>query len=198
MAGMNVDEDDAGMPELPAGGPYLTSGNLKGYTWVALAGAGTTLTATGLAATEFSAPICIQGSVVATPDYSGNAIVGLNLNQAMSGEPMAFTPTLAGLQLALTSRVASPLRIQLQTADGAGLWCAELTGAGGFIPWTAFNTACWDGSGAAYASQPISIAMISVPGTTTAAVPYDFCLNSITEANAPAAPPPPIAGANPT
>jgi hypothetical protein len=195
---MNVDEDDAGVPELPAGGPYFTSGNLNGYTWVAQAGAATTLTATGLAASDFSAPICIQGSVAATPDFSGNAMIGLNLNQAMSGEPMAFTPTLAGLQVAVTNRVVSPLRIQLQTADGAGLWCAEITGAGGFIPWTAFNTACWDGSGAAYARQPVALAMISVPGTTTAAIPYDFCLNSIAEANAPAAPPPPAAGANPT
>jgi len=198
IAGMNVDEDDAGVPESPAGGPYFTSGNLNGYTWVGQAGAGTTLTATGLATSEFSAPICIQGSVAATPDYSGNAMVGLNLNQAMSGEPMAFTPTLAGLQLGVTNRVASPLRIQLQTADGAGLWCAEVTGAGGFIPWTDFNTACWDGSGAAYARQPISLAMITVPGTTTAAVPYDFCLNSLAEANAPEPPPPPAAaGANP-
>jgi hypothetical protein len=189
---MNVDDDDAGVPALPAAGPYLSSGNLKGYTWVAQAGAGTTLTATGLTAAEFSAPICIQGSVAAAPDYSGNAMIGLNLNQAMSTEPMAFTPTLGGLQVGVTNRTASPLRIQLQTADGTG-WCAEVTGAGGFIPWTAFNTACWDGSGAAYALQPISLAMISVPGEAIAAVPYDFCLDSIAEANAPVAPPPPAA-----
>jgi hypothetical protein len=194
---MNVDGEDAGVAELPGAGPYLTSGNLKGYTWVAQAGAGTTLTATGLTAAQFSAPICIQGSVAATPDNSGSAMVGLNLNQALGGEPMAFTPTLAGLQVGVTNRAGSPLRIQLQTGDGSGLWCAQVTGAGGFIPWTAFNTACWDGSGAAYALQPISLAFISVPGTTMTVVPYDFCLSSITEANPPAAAPP-TAGANPT
>jgi hypothetical protein len=193
---MNVEDDDAGVPELPSAGPYLTSGNLKGYTWVAQAGAGTTLTATGLAAAEFTAPICIQGSVAATADYSGNAMIGTNLNQAMEGVPMAFTPTLAGLEVEVANRAASPLRVQIQTADGAGLWCALVDGSGGFIPWTDFNTACWDGSGTAYARQPISIAMISVPGGTTAAIPYDFCLNRLAEADAPAAPPP-AAAVNP-
>jgi hypothetical protein len=189
MAGMS-DEDDAGVPT--GAGPYLTSGALKGYTWVAQAGEGTTLTATGLTAGDFTAPICIQGSVAVTPDYSGNAMIGVNLNEPMGGELMSFTPTLAGLQVNVTNTAASPLRVIIQTLDGSANWCAELTGAGGFIPWTTFNTACWDGSGTAYARQPISLAIFSVPGGITAAIPYNFCLNSIAEANAPAMPPAPM------
>jgi hypothetical protein len=188
---MNVEDDDAGVAE-PGSGPYFTSGNLKGYTWVAQAGTGTTLTATGLTAAEFTAPICIQGSVAATPDYNGNAMIGANLNEPMSGAAMNLTPALAGLQVSVTNTAMSPLRILIQNLDGSAVWCAELTGAGGFIPWTTFNTACWDGSGMAYARQPISLAMISVPGGTTAAIPYNFCLNSLAEANAPANPPAPM------
>ena len=61
-------------------------------------------------------------------------------------------------------------------------------GAGGFIAWTDFNTACWDGSGTAYALQPLAVASVQVPGGIDAAIPYDFCLNDLTETAAPAAP----------
>jgi hypothetical protein len=174
---------------LPTGGPYFTSGGLKGYLWLAQTGAGTSLSVTGYGTTEFAAPVCIRGSVVATPDNSGNAMLGINLNQPMDGELRAFTPTLAGLRVDVTNRGASPLRIQIQTPDGAtndaGRWCAVVSGSGGFIPWTDFNTACWDDSGEAYARQPIVSAILLVPGTSDAAIPYEVCLNQLTEINAP-------------
>jgi hypothetical protein len=185
-AAPGVGEDDAGT--LPIGGPYFTSGGLKGYVWLAQTGARTSLRVTGYATAEFTAPVCIRGSVAATPDYSGNAMLGINLNQPLDGDPGPFTPTSAGLRIDLTNLGGSPLRIQIQTLDGAtndqGRWCAVVTGSGGFIPWTDFNTACWDGSGAAYARQPIVSAILSVPGTIDAAIPYDVCLNKLTEGSA--------------
>jgi len=187
---MNVDDDDAGVPEAPPG-PFYSSGTIKGHFWTSQSGVGTTLTTTGYAVPVATAPVCIQGSVVATPDYNSNANLGLNLNQLQGQIPMAFTPTLAGLQLEVTNPGMSPLRIQIQTENGAGNWCAVVTGAGGFIPWTDFNTACWDGSGTAYARQPISTANLQVPGGTTAAIPYDLCLNRLAETAAPVGPPPP-------
>lgn len=192
---MIVDDDDAGVPEPAA--PYFKSGNLQGHMWLAQAGAGTTLTTTGYAVAEVTGPVCIQGSVAATPDYNSNASLGLNLNQLPNQIPMSFTPTLGGLQLDVTNRAASPLRIQIQTQDGAGLWCAVVNGSGGFIAWTDFNTACWDGSGTAYARQPIATANLQVPGGIEAAIPYDVCLNGLSETAAPpvAPPPPPTAGA---
>jgi hypothetical protein len=180
-------EDDAGT--LPVGGPYFTSGGLKGYVWLGQTGAGTSLRVTNYATAEFTAPVCIRGSVAATPDYSGNAMLGINLNQTVDGEPGLFTPTSAGLQVNLTNLGGSPLRIQIQTQDGAtngqGRWCAVVNGSGGVVPWTDFNTACWDGSGAAYARQPIVSVILLVPGTTDVAIPYDVCLNQLTQSSTP-------------
>lgn len=185
-ADAGVGDDDAGT--LPVGGPYFTSGNLRGYVWLAQTGAGTSLRVTGYDTAEFTAPVCIRGSVAATPDYSGNAMLGFNLNQPADGELATFTPTLAGLQLNVTNLGASPLRIQIQAQDGAtndqGRWCAVVNGSGGFIPWTDFNTACWDGSGAAYARQPIVSAILLIPGTTDVAIPYDVCLNELAQTDA--------------
>jgi Glycosyl hydrolase family 12 len=49
------------------------------------------------------------------------------------------------------------------------------------MPWTAFNTKCWDNSGTAYGKEPISSVSILVPGTNSAAVPFSFCLNNVGE-----------------
>jgi hypothetical protein len=181
-------DDDAGVPDLQ--GPHLKTATLQGHLWLAYSGEGTTLTATGYDAAVVSGPVCIQGSVVATPDYNSNAALGLNLNQLPNETPMPFTPTLAGLQIDVSNKAGSPLRILIQSQDGAGVWCANVNGSGGFIAWTDFNTACWDGSGAAYALQPLAVASIQVPGGIDAAIPYDFCLNGLTETAAPAAPAP--------
>jgi hypothetical protein len=167
--------------------------------WLAQSGTGTTLTATGYDAAVVSGPVCIQGSVAATPNYNSNAALGLNLNQPPNQAPMPFTPTLAGLQVDVANRAGSPLRILIQSQDGTGLWCAGVSGSGGFIAWTAFNTACWDNSGTAYALQPLAVASVQVPGGIDAAIPYDFCLNGLTETAAPATPPAPAplrAGSN--
>lgn len=183
-----IADDDAGVADPQ--GPHLMTATLKGHLWLAQSGAGTTLTATGFDAAVLSGPVCIKGSVAATPDYNSNAALGLNLNQAPNQAPMPFTPTLGGLQVDVTNTAGSPLRILIQSQDGAGLWCANVNGAGGFIAWTAFNTACWDNSGTAYALQPLAVASIQVPGGIAAAIPYDFCLNGLTEIAAPAAPAP--------
>ena len=181
-------DDDAGTPDQQ--GPHLKTATLQGHLWLAQSGAGTTLTATGFDTPMVSGPVCIMGSVAATPDYNSNAALGLNLNQPQNGAPMPFTPTLAGLQVDVTNRAGSPLRFLINAQDGSGLWCANVNGSGGFIPWTSFNTACWDNSGTAYANQPLSVASVQVPGGIDAAIPYDFCLNTLTETAAPAAPPP--------
>jgi hypothetical protein len=92
----------------------------------------------------------------------------------------------AGLMVDIKNNAGSPLRVQVQTANGGTnedeRWCAPFQGSG-FIPWNAFNTKCWDGSGKAYAMEPISTALVLVPGDDTDPVAFDFCLNSIAEAD---------------
>jgi hypothetical protein len=134
-------------------------------------------------------PRCVKGSVAATMDYSWTAILGFNIGQGSgSNSAGTVTPTKAGVTVDVKRNVESPLRVQVTSGDGASQmrWCATLVGNGGFIPWANFNTMCWDGTGTAYNKEPIAAVMLLVPGTNMAAVPFDFCVNSIAEADAPA------------
>jgi hypothetical protein len=139
----------------------------------------------------FEMPICIRGSVAPTPDNSGNAMLGMNLNQANANDaaPQTIVPTRAGIQVDITNNTGSPLRVMVQALDGAtnerARWCAALNGSTKFVPWSQFNTTCWDGLGSPYLREPISTAMLLVPGTTDAAISYDVCLKSMAEAEAP-------------
>jgi hypothetical protein len=181
------------LPPSPDRGPYFSSDAWHGFFWTAEHGTGTTLSSSNFTEPMFETPVCIQGSVSATPDSSGNAMLGVNLNQAQAidAQPQTLVPSHDGILVAVTNSAGSPLRVQVQALDGAtnehARWCATVTGSGGFIPWTEFNTACWDGTGAAYDREPISAAMLLVPGTTDAATPFDFCVVRLTEADAPTA-----------
>ena len=184
-----ADSGDAAAPR--DRGPYLTSGAWHGYLWIAQHGAGTTVAATNFAVATFDAPVCISGTVPASSDSSDNAMLGVNLNQTQNADLAIQTvvPTRDGVEVDVLNRVGSPLRVQVQGLDGAtnaqARWCAAVRGDGGFIPWSRFNTACWDDSGAAYQREPISAAMLLVPGTTDASTPFDFCLSGLAEVETP-------------
>jgi hypothetical protein len=199
LASAGVPAASAGMLEAPVmRGPYFSSGDWHGYLWVAQHGAGTTLTTTGFDAEQLSGPVCMRGVVAATPDGTGNAILGVNLSQSRSADMTVQTvaPTRDGIAVGLLNRGGSLVRLQVQALDGAdnarARWCAPLSGSGGFVPWSALDTACWDGSGARYRGEPVSGAMLLVPGTTGAPTPYDVCLVSLAESSA--APAQPAAG----
>src|SRR5437868_23521 len=130
-------------------GGYMTFGTWKGYAWTA-ASAGSSITPTNFAAAH-GPPLCATGTVLA--GVSNTAMVGVNLNQAPGVNTPAntVTPTMAGVFVQVTNRGTSTLRVQVQGPNGAtdpnDRWCAPLFGSGGFLPWDAFNTKCWDGSG---------------------------------------------------
>ncbi|HTU60520.1 MAG TPA: hypothetical protein VMF89_18845, partial [Polyangiales bacterium] len=179
-------------PHAAERGPYNEDNPWSGYLWIAKTGTGTTLTASKTFQDKsFDQAVCIQGSVAATADSSGNAMLGMNVNQAerTNATPLVLVPTLDGVQVDVKNSAGSQLRVQVAgpagAADADARWCAVVNGSGGFIPWTAFNTACWDGSGKAYKQQEISVAMLLVPGNAQGAVTYDFCLQRLAEADAP-------------
>ena len=192
-------------PHAKERGPYYKDDTWSGYLWVAKNGRGTTLTSSKTFDDKsFDQSVCIKGSVAATADSSGNAMLGMNVNQAQRADaaPLMLAPSLAGVQVDVKNHAGSRLRVQIAGQDGAthpdARWCAVVHGSGGFIPWTAFNTACWDGSGTAYRQQAISVAMLLVPGDAHGAVAYDFCLQRLAESDEPipgvgagSAPPPP-------
>jgi hypothetical protein len=92
------------------------------------------------------------------------------------------TPTGTGLTVTVSASTgALPVRVQL-TGTGATFWCYTLTGASPVtIPYAMFNTACWDGSGTAYAKQPITSIELVVPGGMNAASGVSVALTSVRE-----------------
>jgi hypothetical protein len=174
-------------------GGYVTTGTWHGYAWTTTAGTTTTIIPSDFSTLAAGDPLCASGTVGAQADFGGVGVLGVNLNQAAeaSSPTLAVTPTMAGITVQIDNRGGSPLRVQLQGPDGAtsatDRWCAPIMAPGGFIPWSSFNTKCWDGTGTAYSRQPLVSASVIVPGTATTAVPFNYCLNGLAESNAPGA-----------
>ena len=176
-----------GSLNVTAGG-YVQSSTYQGYAWTA-AGPGTesTITPTDFASLVSDTQLCVSGSVGARPDYGGYAMLGINLNQATTGgtgSEGTYTPTGGSVTVGVTNTGGSTLWVQIQAPGGdtdANLrWCAILTGSGGTIALSSFNTKCWDNSGTAYAGQALQALMIFVPGGNATATSFNFCLTALT------------------
>jgi len=118
------------------------------------------------------------GAATAANSYAGVVFVGFNINQTAGSSVVGrFTP--AGTSLVVTyTKVSGPATIRVQIQAGTSRWCANLSASPATIPYTTFNTACWDTSGTAYAKQPIEALQLVVPGGPTA-TPIDMTLNSV-------------------
>jgi hypothetical protein len=168
-------------------GNYFASGAWHGYVWTSTSGAGSTIVPMDFSTQTTGMPRCVKGSVAAAADFSGTAILGFNLSEGNGATSTTVTPMKDGVLLDVTNNAGSPLRFQVKSAASGGTeWCTSVSGSGGFIPWTSLRTNCWDDTGTAYNREPIASAMLLVPGTDTAPVDFDFCWNSLVEADAPA------------
>lgn len=168
-------------------GNYFQSGAWMGYVWTSTSGAGSMITPMDFASQTTGMPRCVKGTVAAEDDYSGTAILGFNLSEGNGATSTTVTPMKEGVLIDVTNNAGSPLRFQVKSAPTGGTeWCTMVSGSGGFIPWTSLRTSCWDDTGTAYNREPIAAAMLLVPGTNTAPVDFDFCWNSLVEADAPA------------
>lgn len=176
-------------PYMVAAGGYVTDCDWEGYAWTSTSGTGSTLSPGTFSGLTPGQPLCIQGSVAATTDYSGTAILGINLDQTRtSSTANGVAPTGTGIVYNITNSGQSPLRLQIQAADAAtnanDRWCAVLSGSSGTIPWASFTTTCWSTTapGTPYSpATPIVAVLVLVPGGNTAAVPYNFCINDLGE-----------------
>jgi hypothetical protein len=147
--------------------PGSDSGSVIAPTTFGMCGAGCMLRVSGT-----------LGSATAANDYSGLVFVGFNLNQAAGTTTTgSVTPTGTSLQVTYT-KVSGPSIVRIQIQNGSTRWCAQLAGSPVNIPYASFNTACWDGTGSAYAKQPIQNIALIAPGGT-AAVPIDMTLVSV-------------------
>jgi hypothetical protein len=168
-------------------GNYYASGNWHGYVWTSTSGDGSSITPMDFASQTTGMPRCVKGTVAAAADYGGTAILGFNLSEGNGATSSTVTPMKEGVLIDVTNNAGSPLRFQIKSAPSGGTeWCTTVTGSGGFIPWTSLRTSCWDDTGTPYNREPIAAAMLLVPGTNTTPVDFDFCWNSLVEADAPA------------
>lgn len=168
----------------PDAGELFVSGSWSGYVFAKAVGMGSTVMPMDFKMQTTGMPRCIKGSVGAAADYSGTAMLGFGLNEDGANK-MSVTPMKAGVNIQVTNNAGSPLRFQVEGPSGTedSRWCTEITGSGGFIPWSSLKTKCWGSEGTAYNNEPIVTAMFLVPGGMTAAVPYDFCVNALAEAD---------------
>jgi hypothetical protein len=172
-------------------GGYVVSGDWHGYAWTAAWPAGSD---SAIAPNDFSAntvgfPFCATGTTAGKSDYSGGAEIGFNVNQAqgVNAPVMTWQPTTiisGGVLVNVSNPSNSTLQVYISgpngSTDATDRWCATI---GAFdreilIPWTTFNTACWDNSGTTYAGQSIQNVAVLVPGGTVSAT-FNYCVNRI-------------------
>jgi hypothetical protein len=123
------------------------------------------------------------GPATAANSYGSYAGIGFTVNQDAGGTGTAGTVTPKGTGLTVTFTSSVPgVRVQLN--GGGTSWCYNATSSPATIPYSAFNTKCFDVpvDGTAYAKQPISQIQIVVPGAATATA-YNVSLTSLTENN---------------
>jgi len=123
------------------------------------------------------------GAATTANSYAGVAYLGFNVGQeTTSTTPTLVTPTGTGITVSFTATTGGlPLRVQFSSGSSS-FWCYTVTGASPVnIPYSQFNTACWDNSGTPYTKQPIQSIQLLVPGGATATSGVSVMLNSLKE-----------------
>ncbi len=149
----------------------VTSVDWHGCVWTGkdstVANSTTSITPQDFTAVPEGGPYEAKGTVY--NDYNAVAMIGFNLNEAITGSstqcvynaaaatqagPPAITPPSSSTGIAVNWSAAkappTSFRIQIQGVDGATndahRWCYTITDTQGpsFIPWTSFYTDCWD------------------------------------------------------
>jgi hypothetical protein len=170
-------------------GGHVVGDGYHGYAGTSATGTGSTIAPTNYSTVTSATQLCATGSVAATSDYGGSAQLGINLNQAATGtNPPAnsYVPTGSGVTVNVSNAGGATLRVMIQApggdTDATKRWCAGLTTFDSpvTIPWSSFNTACWDNSGTFYSpGTALDSVIIIVPGGNATAVSFDFCLNAL-------------------
>ncbi len=168
--------------------PALGGGCWRGHAYTSAPVAGSSISPTDFSTCTDPCSLCASGSVAADIDYAGIALLGFNLAQELDTETAGtVVPTGSGLLVNFTNSGGSALRVQIAGPNAATLasdrWCVEVSGTAGsvMIPWTSFNTTCWDGLGTYYAREPLMGIQLLVPGDDTLATSFAMCMNSVTE-----------------
>jgi hypothetical protein len=177
--------DTSGHLDVRAGGFVMTPNSYwQGYAWTRTTGAGSTITPADYSNVTTANQLCASGSVAATADSSGSGMIGVNLYQPQGSTILGnwgTSVTTGGVHANVFNPGGSRLRVELRRPAGSTEpnWCAWL-GMYGYtvtIPWSAF-TLC-DGSGPSYDGSQVESVVVLVPGSSAAAVSFDFCINDL-------------------
>jgi hypothetical protein len=159
--------------------------------WTAVDTLGSTISTPQSSITASGVGLCVNGQAVPgdLASNAGWAAFGFYVQQAITGEMLTITPTSAGVNIQVDNLAGSPLRVQIggpnMAEDASQKWCAPIVENGGYIPWSAFNTHCWDGSGSPYRGEPLqSISIIATASSVLTPTAYSYCLYNIAEVGA--------------
>jgi hypothetical protein len=178
--------DTSGHLNVSTGGHVETAYRVwYGYAWTSTTGAGSTITPSDFSSVTSATHLCVSGSIAPTPDSSGSATLGVNINQQSAtnlGGWSTSAPT-EGVLVSVYNPGGSPLRVELREASAftstPQRWCALFDPTYAVvIPFSAFNTQC-DGSGSSYGSARIEAVAIVAAGNSAGAVSFDFCLQDL-------------------
>ncbi len=119
---------------------------------------------------------------MADPSYRTYAMIGVNLNQASTGgSPNPYTPTVGSITFNVSNPGGSTVYVTLMAADSTTRWCYVLTSSNNSVtlPYSSFNTTCWDGKGTAYTGEPLTSLGLVVPPSATTATVFSMCLDAL-------------------
>jgi hypothetical protein len=169
-------------------GGYLTRDPWLGYVFTIVDTLGSTVSplcdTTGCTPT-WGAQACAMGTVAKNASSGSFAGLAFHANDPMGGPRGTWTSTGAGIYISVSNPPAlARLQLQEQVASDDTRYCAPLPAGGtGLIPFSAFKTFCW--GDATHPSKAFAIGTkvhevtVTIPGNSTADVPFNFCLVDI-------------------
>jgi hypothetical protein len=135
-----------------------------------------------------TAALCSAGNTEAPSSMTvwGGGI-GFSLNQAMATgaqsppvDPYAVPTADTGIAYALSNLPSQGARLIINDGATPVDYCAVLTAASGTIPWSSFNTACWNGSGTALSGAPQTATHVQFEVTANSSpAAFDFCVTAV-------------------
>jgi hypothetical protein len=135
---------------------------------------------------EADTSLCITGSIPALPakpvdaDYASNWGVSIGINAT---NPDSGTLNQAHTSIAFTITGKPTTGLRAQVSIGSIDYCYDKVASGTAIPFTSFNTACWDNSGTSLTAAnvaKIEKVALQVSSSSTAITVTSLCITGIT------------------